>query len=81
MLRLWLATKYILNAFNNYDLENYDSISISLKGLSTENADITLFGTKNIGLNYSTEEKEEIQKNVETIKKQLEEIIEKYDQD
>ncbi len=76
-----LATKYILNAFKNCNPENYDSISIGLKGLSTENADITLFGTKNIGLNYSTEEKEEIQKNVETIKKQLEEIIEKYDQD
>lgn len=76
-----LAIKYILSAFKNYDPENYDSISIGLKDFGTEKADITSFGFKNIGLNYSTEEKEEIQKNAETIKKQLEEIIEKYDQD
>lgn len=76
-----LAIKYILNAFKNYNPENYDSISIGLKGLSTEKADITRFGAKNIGLDYSTEEKAEIQKNVERIKEQLKEIIEKYDKD
>ncbi len=71
------ALKYILNALS-YS-QGYDSINIVFKALGTNNADIKVFKTQNIGLNYSTEESKEIQKNIENVKKQLEEIIKKYD--
>ena len=72
------ALNYILNALS-YS-KGYDSINIAFKALGTSNADIKGFKTQNIGLNYSTEESKEIQKNIEIVKKQLKEIIKKYNE-